>query len=669
MQWNVPEHADALGRLHEALADPRCAGAVIVGPDGAGKSTLVRLAADRYAADHPEAVIRRVTGTPTERAVPFGAFRHLVHIADAGKPAALLRAARLSLRAQPADLLIVDEAGQLDPLSATLVYQLALAGQTRMVVTARGEDASQPIRALWDDTLMPRIDIDAPAASGIDVDAFLAALPAPAREVVEFLAVQEPIPRADLVGVTSADAVADAQRLGAVEVLTRGDDELVFTAHPLFAERALAALGADGGRRVRTLLVPAARARLRDHPSDRLRLALLTIDSDAPQPAEETLAAAGEALRLGDVVLAERLSRVALAGAESLDARLLLGQALAWQGRGREADDVLAAVAAPTLTEPELMTWALPRAANQFWMLGEPEQATAFLRNTRERLREPAARVTVDALSATFAMNAGGPQRALQIAEEVLASQVADDIAVAWAASAASLCSARIGRFGDVEPFAQRAFGAEHPGLLRFTAGLAQTTALLMAGELDTAEQVAREYTDFAELQQPGRAIGEVLLAHVQLEQGDFEGAAALLGPASATLDRTGYSWGPLSLTLLATALARLNLLSDASKVLARAETRHGTKSALFAPELGLAKAWRAAAARDEHAAVTAARGAAGMAERSGQAAVAVRCWRAAVQLGDAHALGPLTRVAAQADCTMTRAAVAEAQNAAQRLR
>jgi hypothetical protein len=190
-----------------------------------------------------------------------------------------------------------------------------------------------------------------------------------------------------------------------------------------------------------------------------------------------------------------------------------------------------------------------------------------------------------------------------------------------------------------------------------------------MAGELDTAERVAREYTDFAELQQPGRSIGEVLLAHVQLEQGDFDGAAALLGPASATQDRTGYSWGPLSLTLLATALARLNLLSDASKVLARAETRHGTKSALFAPELGLAKAWRAAAARDEHAAVTAARGAAGMAERSGQAAVAVRCWRAAVQLGDAHALGPLTRVAAQADCAMTRAAVAEARDAAQRLR
>ncbi len=56
-----------------------------------------------------------------------------------------------------------------------------------------------------------------------------------------------------------------------------------------------------------------------------------------------------------------------------------------------------------------------------------------------------------------------------------------------WAASAAALCAARQGRFGDVEPLAQRALAAEHPGLLRFTIGLGQTTALLMAGRPDAA--------------------------------------------------------------------------------------------------------------------------------------------------------------------------------------
>ena len=62
------------------------------------------------------------------------------------------------------------------------------------------------------------------------------------------------------------------------------------------------------------------------------------------------------------------------------------------------------------------MAWALPRAANQFWMLSEPERATAFLQATRNRLTSATAQTTLDALSATFAMNAGNPGRAMQIA-------------------------------------------------------------------------------------------------------------------------------------------------------------------------------------------------------------------------------------------------------------
>ena len=65
----------------------------------------------------------------------------------------------------------------------------------------------------------------------------------------------------------------------------------------------------------------------------------------------------------------------------------------------------------------------------------------------------------LDALAATFAMNAGTPLRALRIAGEVLASPHADEVAVGWAASAAALSSARTGRFDDVEALARRATG------------------------------------------------------------------------------------------------------------------------------------------------------------------------------------------------------------------
>ncbi len=661
IRWNVPQHDAALERLSASLGAGR--GVAVLGPDGVGKSTLARLAAEDHCARHPGTLTRWVTGTHAERAIPFGAFSHLVQIAEIGKPAALLRAARASLDCDGDLLLIVDDAHDLDLLSATLVYQLARAGTARMIVTAEAGGAPEAISALWTDGLLDRLDVEPPGgavnpSTPAEVDAFLAELPGPARAVLGYLAVEEPLSVDDLTALAGDGAVSEAVDWGAAETRVRGgraDEPVVYTAHPLFAERARAALGPDDERLLRTRLVTLLSQHPSDHLSDRLRLASLALGSDAPQPVAEVVAAAQRAVQLGDLELGERLARAALERSAGLAARLALAHCLAWRGRGREADEVLAAVDCTALAEPALMDWTLLRAANQFWMLSEPERATAFLRTIRNRVTDAGARTTLDALSATFAMNAGNVAHAVRVGHEVLASASADDQAVAWAASAAALCAARQGRFDDVEPLAQRAFAAEHPGLLRFTVGLGQTTALLMAGRLDAAREIAQQYTDFAELQQPGRAIGEVLLAHVLIAGGEFSSAAALLGPAAATLERTGYSWGPLSLMLLATALAQQGDIPGSAKALRRAETRHGTKSALFAPELGLARAWRLASMRDRPGAVAAAREAARTAERAGQSAVALRAWHDAVRLGDARAVDPVTRLTGEIDCAVGR--------------
>ena len=105
-------------------------------------------------------------------------------------------------------------------------------------------------------------------------------------------------------------------------------------------------------------------------------------------------AAAEEALGGAISRAAEELGRAALRDGESLAARLTLAQALAWQGRGRDADAVLAEVDQAALTETELMAWALPRAANQFWMLDEPERATASCGPLRGRVTSRRRRAT-----------------------------------------------------------------------------------------------------------------------------------------------------------------------------------------------------------------------------------------------------------------------------------
>ncbi|HTI78161.1 MAG TPA: AAA family ATPase, partial [Mycobacterium sp.] len=546
---------------------------------------------------------------------------------------------------------------------AALVYQLAVSGAVKLIVTvAPNGVVAEEISALWRDDLLARVGVEPPghddSRQATLVEQFVAALPGVAHQVLEYLAVADPLPLADISALAGRDTVTDAESAGAVVI----DGELVRPGHPLFVDAVRDALGGPELRRLRTDVVHRLQESSPGGVVDRLRLAVLALDSDSPQPVADLAAAAEDALRLGDLELSERLGRAAVERAPSLATRQTLAYALAWQGRGREADDVLAKVDPSTLSETELMAWALPRAANQFWMLSEPERATAFLRTTRGRVSTPAAQTTLDALSATFAMNAGSPNRAKQIADEVLASPAADDTAVGWAAAAAALSSARMGRFGEVDALAERAIAAGHPGLLRFTSGFGQTTALVMAGELDRAQALGQQLTDFAQMQQPGRAIGEVLVADVLIAKGELESAVSLLRGAATALAPTGYSWGPLAWMLLAQALGQLGETVEAGKVLTRAESRHGLKSMLFAPELSLARAWTLWARRDEHGAVAAARDAAKAAERGGQTAVALRALLDATRLGDILAADNITRLTGDVDCVLGQLALAHAR-------
>jgi tetratricopeptide (TPR) repeat protein len=694
---------DALEQIAELLDTTPAAGLALIGPDGVGKTTLAITAAERLGRGDPVVVI----GTDARSSVPFGAFGALVEVTEVGKPAAMITSAMDSLLAHANTApIVVDDAHLLDPLSAALIYQLARSGSVTLIVTVRSVLAApEAVTALWRDGLLGRFDVIGldgaetaavvsaaalvSAAGGADaaalyrrsagnplqlrmllttggteetlpgaVDDYLAGLAEPVRAVLGYLRAFEPLPRTDLVALAGAAAVDAAVDAGAVRL--HGDD--VYCGHPVYLERLGAGSDRTSDRRHRAAVAAQLATRDCPTPGERLVRTLLTLDSDTPDDAEALVAGAQEALRLGDLSLAERLAGAALADDDRFDARLALSYALAWQGRGREAEAVLAAADAVGLTEEQTMALALPRAANQFWMLSEPERATAYLQTVRGRVGTAANQSTLDALSATFAMNAGNVRRATELADDVLARPDLPDMAVAWAASAAALSAARMGRFGDVASLAARAQASEHPGLLRFTVGMAEITALLMAERADDAWQAARRFTDFAELAQPGRAIGEVLLAQVLLARGDAAAAADLLRPASAILERTGYSWGPLALTYLATALAFQGEVAESAKALSRAQSRHGTKSALFAPELGIARAWRLNTIGDRPSAITAARDAARAAGRTGQFAIAVRCWHEAARLGDRRAADGLAEIADRADCAFTRSALEHAR-------
>src|SRR5690349_4323017 len=242
-------------------------------------------------------------------------------------------------------------------------------------------------------------------------------LPPTVTSVLEYLAVEEPLSLHDMTELVGGQALEEAEGLRVIEVVKRGDDLVVHSAHPLYAEQVRASLGQLATRRLRTQLVAQLSSKPIEHVSARLKLAALAIESETPPPVDDVVTSSWEAMRLGDLLLGERLARSTLDRSGGLTARLPLAHALSWLGRGLDAEKVLNPVDPDSLSEWDLTAWTLPKAANQFWMLDQPEAAVDFLYAMRDRISEPAAVATLDALVATFAMNSGDPRRAVRSEE------------------------------------------------------------------------------------------------------------------------------------------------------------------------------------------------------------------------------------------------------------
>jgi len=535
--------------------------------------------------------------------------------------------------------------GPLETSSADQLYSISRGNPLflRHLVEEATSDALRCARGVWqlrgETTLSPHL--------ATLIRQRLNLLPPEARGVMQYLAIDQPLALQDLTELTGAEAIEQAEAGGAVTIAERGAETVVQPGHPLYTE----CIGADmprlTRRRLSADLVAQIGSRGPDHVSDRLRLAALSLDTDTPLESDELITAAWEAMRMGDLPLGELLARGALANKESLYARLPLAHSLSWQGRGDEADAVLSAVDERTLPEGDLVAWALPKTANQFWMRGDSARARTLLAEIRGRVTDPGGRDVLDALAATFALNAGDLRQALRIASDVLVSDTAGELAIAWAAAAATLTSARLGHIDRAVGLAERGMRTLHPGLLRFTIGLGQFTASLLDCDVAGAETRARSYVGFAGIAQPGRAISDILLAHVLMARGRVGEASGLLYQSAAALAETGYSWGPLAMIQLVTALGQLGDHERAARELPRAQAVHGMRSAMYAPELELARAWTLAAARDMPEAIEAARRAATVAEEAGQLGIALLALHDAVRLGDNRIADTVERIGA----------------------
>ena len=472
------------------------------------------------------------------------------------------------------------------------------------------------------------------------IESRIGALPTSVGDVIDALAVGEPIELAALTRITDAAAVEEADTRGLITLEPVVGGVEVRVAHPLYGQVRRRRAAPTRLRRLRGLV--AAELGASDDGDDIrtvVRRATLSLDSDLTPDDDLLVRAAYGAVWLADLPLADRLAEAAIRAGAGPEANFVRAHALSWLSRGEKADAVLAEIRTSELSDSDRARFAFLRASNMLWVLGDPARAKELI-DDASRTTSPQARSYIDAFLTVYWFAMDQPDTAMQASKDLVLDDLPEVVGaeIAWALAAITADAGRTTEAAGVADagytVATRSFDAPH---MRFNIADAHVSALLLAGQITDALQVAeRVRQQAADLPGAAQLLGGAVAGRAALGAGHLDTACLLLERAAAGLSASGHAmgWGYRYHVPRITALAIRDSTGEAAAALAALDKLR-RPFRLLDFERSLARAWVAAGQGAVSEASTVVLSAAERAAAMGQFAAEVVCLQTATQFGD----------------------------------
>jgi len=642
----------------------------------------------------------------------------------------ILRHARADIAQRGPIVLGVDDAQLLDPASATLLLQLVSSRSAFVLATVRtGEPAPDAVTALWKDEGCATLELQplsrAEASSlvaqalggalegrtelalweasrgmpllvrelvldGLErgalvesaglwswhgelsggrrlrelVAARIGNLDARERDALELVALGEPLPAAWLGDSEAVDALV---RRHVLEAKRDGRRVELRFAHPLHGEVVRAEMPATRAIAVWTRLADALDSNGARRRGDLLRLATWRLESGGELSADVLVSAAHRAELAFAPALAERLARAAEDANGGFAARHAVARAVTAQGRGAEAERLLASLEANAADDVERAMAAESRARLLAGGLARGDEAAAVIGAARSAVSDPTWRAKLTLTDAWIRWRHGWPDDAAEVVLPLIADSTLETEVRLSAVIFRAHMLGHLARTDDalalIEPWLSVAERLDdHATGLVDEAMFVNVVSRLLGGLLREAEAASARLYERAlengDLDRLGRAVW--IRGAVAINRGDVNAALTWFRESVGVMrevDARGML--PWALAMVAQVSGQAGDAEGAgtATAAAAAEAERSPESWIYSPSIVTAQAWTSAAEGALAEGRASALAAAESSERRRQRAGAFLVYHDVARLGGADVAAPiLARIAEESQGLLVRA-------------